>query len=185
MKAFKFFNKDLTCTKGQGIYQFEIGKWHEEKEANCVKNGFHCCEYIADCLNYYSLRDSRVFEVIADGDIDEDGTDTKISCTRIKLVRELDVLDVAYEIASYILDHPDRSYTRSGEVSIGIDAVKGNLIAIAIGFQPRALIEGVGVIVLLQKDKDGEIINAKCRVAKPNTWYILDERGELSEEKEN
>ena len=42
--AYKMFNKDLTCTKGRGRFQYTPGEWIEEPEANCVKNGFHCAK---------------------------------------------------------------------------------------------------------------------------------------------
>ena len=40
MKAYKGFNKNLTCRD----YQYEEGKTYEEKEAKLCKSGFHACE---------------------------------------------------------------------------------------------------------------------------------------------
>ncbi len=42
MIAYKGFDKDLSCTACGNRFQYELGKWNEEKEANCARNGFHC-----------------------------------------------------------------------------------------------------------------------------------------------
>ena len=41
VKAFKGFNKDLTC-RG---FQYEEGKEFETERAECCEAGFHACEY--------------------------------------------------------------------------------------------------------------------------------------------
>ena len=105
--AYKMFNADLTCTMGNGTFQYEPGKWFEEPEANCVKNGFHCAANPLDCLNYYSWDRSQCWIVVVDGDIDEDGTDTKISATRIKLVRRLDLKEFLMHALSFVVSHPN------------------------------------------------------------------------------
>lgn len=110
MYAYKGFHKNLTCTMGKETYQYEVNKWYEEKEANCVKNGFHCCENPLDCLAYYPLNgDNRFFLVEAAGDINEDGED-KISCTRIRLLKELTPVDIAVHAARYMFRHPAREW---------------------------------------------------------------------------
>lgn len=58
MRAFKGFNKDLTC-RG---YQYEEGKEFHTERAECCDTGFHACEYPLDCLDImiqhiaYSMR---------------------------------------------------------------------------------------------------------------------------------
>ena len=49
MKAFKGFNKDLTC-RG---FQYEEGKEFHTEKAECCEEGFHACEYPLDCFGYY------------------------------------------------------------------------------------------------------------------------------------
>lgn len=106
--AYKMFNADLTCTMGKGTFQYEPGKWYEEDAANCVKNGFHCAENPLDCMNYYRDWDkSQCWLVAVDGDMDENGTDTKISATRIRLIRRLDLQEFISHALSYIVTHPD------------------------------------------------------------------------------
>jgi hypothetical protein len=105
--AYKAFNADLTCTHGKGTFQYEQNKWYEEPEANCVKNGFHCAENPLDTMNYYGSWDDHQFWIVAiDGDIDEDGTDTKISATKIKLVRRLTLQEFLVHAVTYIYEHP-------------------------------------------------------------------------------
>lgn len=59
MKAYKGFNKDMTC-RG---FQFEEGKSYEEKEVKLCSKGFHACENPIDCLNYYRPSNSVYHEV--------------------------------------------------------------------------------------------------------------------------
>ncbi len=87
MIAYKGFEKNLSC-RG---YQFKRYGINETTEANCRQNGFHCAENPLDCLVHYpNWRNSRYFVVKAFGDLDEDDRDTKISCTKIELIKELD-----------------------------------------------------------------------------------------------
>lgn len=186
MKAFKFFNKDLTCTGGRGTFKFEPGITYTEKEANCVRNGFHCCEYVLDCLNYYSLPESVCYVVEAAGDLDEDGTDTKISCTEITLLKELNMFEITYYAAAYIVDHiKNNIYKHTGSVEVADDVAAGEYISIAIGEQPRVSTSKFGAIGLI-RIKDGEVLDAKVGISYPGMEYTLDGEGMIhSEEKEN
>ena len=71
MKGYKAFNNDLTC---RGM-QYEIGKEYvfDGEPIPCIQ-GFHFCETIADCYEFYPMSDdTRICEVEATGDIAEDG----------------------------------------------------------------------------------------------------------------
>jgi len=59
MKAFKGFNKDLTC-RG---FQYEEGKTYEEQEAKLCKSGFHACENPVTCLQHYNPATSVYHQV--------------------------------------------------------------------------------------------------------------------------
>ena len=48
VKAFKGFNKDLTC-RG---FQYEEGKEFETERAESCEAGFHACEYPLDVFRY-------------------------------------------------------------------------------------------------------------------------------------
>lgn len=74
MKAFKGFNKDLTC-RG---FQYEEGKEFHTEKAECCEEGFHACEYPLDCFNYYNPAQSVFHEVELSGDMDRRSDDTKV-----------------------------------------------------------------------------------------------------------
>ena len=88
MKAYKGFNKDMTC-KG---FQYEEGKKYETDKAKCCETGFHACEYPLDCFSYYNPSNSVFREVELDGDIDKNVGDSKISATKIKVGLQLDIV---------------------------------------------------------------------------------------------
>lgn len=129
--AYKAFQPDLSCTAGGNRFQYYPGKWNEEPEANCRKNGFHCAENPLDCLTYYSDWNSAVYYlVLADGDINEDGRDSKISCTRLKLVKQLDLREFVAHSLRYLYGHPymknqHRISSEFGEASQGFVIVRG------------------------------------------------------------
>ena len=82
IKAFKGFNKDLTC-RG---FQYEEGKdFHTE----CCEEGFHACEHPLDCFGYYNPAQSVFHEVELSGDMDrrsdDTNDDTHVCATDIKI----------------------------------------------------------------------------------------------------
>ena len=81
MKAFKGFNKDLTC-RG---YQYEGGKEFHTERAECCDTGFHACEYPLDCFGYYDPAHSVFHEVELSGEMDKSGDNTKVCATDIKI----------------------------------------------------------------------------------------------------
>ena len=87
MLAYKGFEKGLIC-RG---YQFTMGK-NVTDQANCQRNGFHCAANPLDCLYHYpNIYTSEYYLVKAEGDLDEDAYDSKISCTELTILRKLDV----------------------------------------------------------------------------------------------
>ena len=95
MKGYKVFNSNWTC-RG---YQYEIGKTYEIAESpKCCKVGFHFCERLADCFNYYSFDpNNKVAEIEAIGEIDFDDTNSKCCTNKIVILKELkwsEVLDM-------------------------------------------------------------------------------------------
>ena len=88
MKAYKGFNKDMTC-RG---FQFEEGKTYEEKEARLCEKGFHACLNPLDCMGYYFLNNSVYHEVELDGVSDErHAEDTKVAAKKITIGARLDI----------------------------------------------------------------------------------------------
>ena len=87
MRAFKGFNKDLTC-RG---YQYEEGKEFHTERAECCDTGFHACEYPLDCFNYYDPAHSVYHEVELSGEMDKRGDNTKVCATDIKIGARLSI----------------------------------------------------------------------------------------------
>ena len=192
MLAYKGFNKDLTCTLGKGIYQYEPGKTVREERSKTANSGFHCTENPLECFNWYPLgQENRYWIVEAAGSLDECGTDAKIACTEMTLLKELTIAEMAAEAMAYMIRHPVRSWEVSGNLlevkrDRAIGAGEGS-IAIARGEEPKAKGKAGSVIGLLAENDTGEIITAKLfRIAgkwKEDTWYSLDGR-ELKEVEE-
>ena len=80
MRAFKGFNKDLTC-RG---YQYEEGKEFHTERAECCDTGFHACEYPLDCFGYYDPAHSVFHEVELSGEMDKSRDNTKVCATGYK-----------------------------------------------------------------------------------------------------
>lgn len=61
MKAYKGFNKDMTCTPAGGApFQHKEGETYHEDEAVLCEKGFHACEMPTDVFSYYAPRNFRL-----------------------------------------------------------------------------------------------------------------------------
>ena len=84
MKGYKGFNQDLTCLG----FQYEVGKtYHQDGNLKVCENGFHFCENLSDCFEFYNKFDSRFCEVEALGNVQK--RINKIATLDIKIIREL------------------------------------------------------------------------------------------------
>ena len=85
MKGYKVTNNDYTC---RGV-KFEVGQTYTIDAAPIMcERGYHFCEKVADCFNYYSFDpNNKVFEVEAVGDIAK-GDDKHVT-NKLRIVREL------------------------------------------------------------------------------------------------
>lgn len=184
MIVYKATNNDMTCTMGQGTFQYQLGVPATAERSKCADSGLHACEYVLDCTTYYSLGcGNRFFKAAAAGDIAEDGTNTRIACTRLTLKKELDNRDIAREAMLYMVHHPRRdgwqkigSVLQVKEQTASIDAPDG--IAIARGNVPK--VSGcIGSHLGLIKEQNGKIVAAKLfdvdgKNILPGIWYTLD-----------
>ena len=96
IKAYKVFNSSWTCKH----FQYEVGKtYHHKGEVIPCKRGFHCCENISDCFNYYAFTsENKVAEVRIWGTVVR--KDDKFTASNIEIVKELtwyEVLDLCNE----------------------------------------------------------------------------------------
>ena len=97
IKAYKGFNKDMTC-RG---FRYEEGKEYETEMAKCCESGFHACEYPLDCFEYYSPNESVYHEAELDGNTDSCDEDTKIASTKIKIGASLNIAGIVKAAIEY------------------------------------------------------------------------------------
>ena len=90
IKGYKVFNPDWTC-RG---FQYEVGKTYKhEGDIGLCKAGFHFCQKIADCFNYYDFNsNNKVAEVEAVGLVETEND--KSVTDEIKIVREISWIEM-------------------------------------------------------------------------------------------
>ena len=99
MKAYKGFNKDLTC-RG---FQYKEGETFHEDKAELCDSGFHACEDPLDCFGYYAPGTSVYHEVELDEVSPErDSDDTKVVAKTIKIGAALDVAGICKAHFEYV-----------------------------------------------------------------------------------
>ena len=125
MKAYKGFNRDMTC-RG---FQFEVGKEYHEDKAVLCESGFHACENPLDTFNYYAPGSSVLHEVELDEVSDErNGDDTKACAKTIRVGARLDVAGLCKAHFEYV---SERCKPTSGRVA-------GNKESAAAGYKGSA-----------------------------------------------
>ena len=98
MKAYKRFNKDMTC-KG---FQYEEGKTYETDHAALCSDGFHACENPLDCSSYYSPAKSVIREVELEDVSPERQKDSKVVAKKITIGAQLDVMGLCKAHFEYV-----------------------------------------------------------------------------------
>ena len=128
-KGYKALSPSMAAICGNGMH-YEIGKWYEvDGEIKPCENGFHFCKKLEDSHWYYNLFESRLFEIEADGEV----IDTKMVCSRIRLVRE--ILPEEWQIEENLLkilkiDGWTIKYIKNPTLKMQLEAVKQNGYAI-------------------------------------------------------
>ena len=203
MKAYKGFNRDMTC-RG---FKFEEGKTYEEERAELCKTGFHACEAPIDCFGYYAPGQSVYREVELDATDERNSEDSKRVGKRIKIGAKLDIAGICKAQFEYVKSHCTNEYNAEpgkpatagssgaatagcrgaatagdygAATSRGSSAVGKNGIACARGNGVKVK-GGMGAILIIAEEKENEydIEHWKAFVIdgetyKPDTWYRLD-----------
>ena len=114
MIGYKAFDENLKC-RG---FQFEVGKTYKTKAKKdelelCTDTVFHFCRELhrIEAVSNYTIADSRVCEVIAEGDIVTDGD--KYGTNKITILREIP----KEELKEY--NHNNSGYCNSGDWNSG------------------------------------------------------------------
>ena len=196
MKAYKGFNKDMTC-RG---FQFEEGKIYETEAAEMCGTGFHACENPLDCFGYYSPGDSVYHEVEIEDNGQRTGEDSKVVGTKIKIGARLDVAGICkahFEFVKSRCDHVNGRVCGNKEaVSVGDHASAsageyGSAVSrgsVVVGKCGAGLVRGNSIkakgglgsiiVICVENDDNYEINDWKVGVVdgvnlKPETWYTL------------
>ena len=97
IKAFKGFNRDMTCRD----FQYEEGKEYETDNAEACECGFHASEYPLDVFSYYPPGTSVYHKVEQSGKLDKSESD-KVASTKIKIGARIDIAGIVKAAISYI-----------------------------------------------------------------------------------
>lgn len=188
MIVYKATNKDMICTSGEGLFQYRLGVPATAEKSKCADAGLHACEYVLDCTWYYGMgKYNRYFKAKAEGDIAEDGHDTRIACTRLTLLKELTNRDIAKEAMLYMIHHPRRDNWKTSRHMVQVNENTAEIripdgIAIARGQHPK--VSGcAGAHLGLIREEKGKITAAKIFDVDgvyilPGVWYTLEDLAE-------
>lgn len=179
MIAYKGFNSELACTKGKGVFRYEIGKTYREEKAKCAGTGFHCVEEPIEVLRWYSGKSARFCIVKAEGDVHEDGND-RISCTEMTILREISLQQLGALECKWLQEHPEREYSNYVMKDTGTAGMHD--IVIVRGKNPKAMGSMCATIFLLKEEKGSREI-AEVGIYEidgaeflPNVYYRTDGR---------
>ena len=203
MKAYKGFNKDMTC-RG---FQYEIGKAYETDAADLCSIGFHACENPLDCFGHYAPATSRYCEVEIEDNGQRSPEDSKVVGKKIKIGAELSTEQICKLHFEYVRSRcdpaktnaaGDRESASAGEYGsasagdYGVSASRGsssageNGVAAARGKYAKVR-GGIGsvLVVCVENEDSYEIAEWKAAVVdgeriRPDTWYTV-ENGEFRE----
>ena len=199
MEAYKGFDNELKC-RG---FQYEVGGEYEEPKASLCDYGFHACEDPIDVFGYYPPARSRYCKVELDNVTDQrSGDDTKICGSKIKIGAEIGIPGIIKAHIEYVKKNV-REKVEKGEAKAATAGESGAATSrgtVCVGENGAALARGNGVkakggigsvLVLVEEQKynsdirywkavvvDGETIKA-------DTWYMLNDDGEVIECKES
>lgn len=109
MKAYKGFNKDMTC-RG---FQYEIGKAYETDAADLCRIGFHACENPLDCFSHYAPGNSRYCEVEIEDNGQRSSEDSKVVGKKIKIGAELSTEQICKLHFEYVRSRCDPAKTNA------------------------------------------------------------------------
>ena len=102
MKAYKGFNKDMTCTPKGKSFQYKEGETYHEDEAVLCEKGFHACERPLDVFGWYAPGTSVYHEVDLEDVSAERKEDTKVCGKTIKIGAKLDVAGLVKAQFDYV-----------------------------------------------------------------------------------
>ena len=148
MKAFKGFNKDLTCRS----FQYKVGETYEEEKAELCRAGFHACESPVACLQHYDPANSVYHEVELEEVSDETQEDTKRVGKKITIGAEIGILEICSLTFEYVKEH----CTNKNNAEIGEPATAGYAGAATAGDRGAATAGKYGAATSHGKSETGD-----------------------------
>ena len=181
IKAYKGFNKDLTCNG----FQYKEGKTYKTDKAKCCETGFHSCRNPMDVWSYYDLASSVFHEVEVSGEIDTHKVDSKIASTEIKIGKRLDLQEYIKASIDFCLSTQAASGYYAKQAASGYYATQEttgkNCISMIAGHAGKAKGKIGSWIVLSEwKTIDNEFtptcvkaVQIDGKIIKEDTFYML------------
>ena len=209
IKAYKGFNKDMTC-RG---FQYEEGKEYETEKASVCNEGFHACEYPLDCFAHYSPNQSVYHLVEQSGDLSKEDDGTKVASTKIKVGAEIGIPGLVKAAIEYTMSRAKKVKENHNTGDYGASSNTGNCGAssntgyrgsseaghpgsVAVAWGPESKAKGVkgAFLVLAEWKSNGgnywnestwtfvgaKMVRVDGKEVKENTWYSLI-NGEITE----
>ena len=186
MRAYKGFNKDMTC-RG---FQYEEGKTYETDKAKLCAEGFHACENPLDCFRYYEPGASVYREVEIEDNGERHSEDSKVVGKKITIGAELSVAQICKLHFEYTKEHAE-SEKQGGYYSAlqggNYSALQGGNCSALQGGDASVLRGGIGtkfkggmhsVFACEVRDEDYNLIGMKTAVVDgkkilPDIWYTV------------
>lgn len=135
MKAYKGFNRDMTC-RG---FQYAEGETYHTDTAELCESGFHACKYPLDVLAYYPPSSSVYHEVELDEVSDECEDDSKVCAKTIRVGARMDIASLVKASVEYIISKCNKSCRKHVTVDQGVaPAEDDQSVAFAAGIQSTA-----------------------------------------------
>lgn len=201
MKAYKGFNKDMTC-RG---FQFEEGKTYEEQEAKLCQSGFHACENPIKLFGHYAPATSVYHAVELEDVAPERDSDTKCVAKKITVGAKLGIPEICQLTFEYVKAHCTNEHNaKSGEpatagnsgaatagnsgaaTSRGSSASGKNGLSVARGNNVKVK-GGLGAILVIVEEngtdfgiEEWKAVEVDGEKIKADTWYRL-ENGKIIE----
>lgn len=149
MKAYKGFNRDMTC-RG---FQYAEGETYHTDTTKLCESGFHACKYPLDVLAYYPPNSSVYHEVELDEVSDECEDDSKVCAKTIRVGARMDIASLVKASVEYVISKCNKSCRKHVTVDQGVAPaeddqsvayVTGNYSAAsATGYQSVAFAAGI------------------------------------------
>ena len=122
MKAYKGFNRDMTC-RG---FQYAEGEMYHTDTAELCESGFHACKYPLDVLAYYPPSSSVYHEVELDEISDECEDDSKVCAKTIRVGARMDIASLVKASVEYIISKCNKSCRKHVTVYQGVASATGD-----------------------------------------------------------